>query len=107
MLDAEGHPLAVYPYNEPVTLPIQPLHKPTDEWLTIPINLPRRQVVLRGWQVNVGRVQLYLLDSNDPLNSPRDRGITSKLYGGNEELHFLQELVLGTGGWWLLQFIGA
>jgi len=48
MLDAEGHPLAVYPYNEPVTLPIQPLRKPTDEWLTVPINLLGRQVMLRA-----------------------------------------------------------
>ena len=106
MLDAEGHQLAIYPYNEPSMLPIRPLRKPSGEWLYIRVNLPGRQLMLRAWQVNVGRVQLYLLDSNDPLNSPRDRGITSKLYGGNKELRFLQELVLGIGGWRLLEAIG-
>ena len=106
MLDAEGNQLAIYPYNEPSMLPIQPLRKPSGERLYIRVNLPGRQLMLRAWQVNVGRVQLYLLDSNDPLNSPRDRGITSKLYGGNKELRFLQELVLGIGGWRLLQAVG-
>ena len=106
MLDAEGHQLAIYPYNEPSMLPIQLLCKPGGERLHISLNLPGRQLILRAWQVNVGRVQLYLLDSNDPLNSPRDRGITSKLYGSNKELRFLQELVLGIGGWQLLDAIG-
>ncbi|MBL1321771.1 MAG: alpha-glucan family phosphorylase [Methylophaga sp.] len=106
MLDAQGHQLAIYPYNEPSTLPIQPLCKENGECLYITLNLPGRKLMLRVWQVNVGRVQLYLLDSNDPINSPLDRGITSKLYGGNNELRFLQELVLGIGGWRLLDAIG-
>jgi glycogen phosphorylase len=55
--------------------------------------------------VQVGRVTLYLLDSNDPLNSPRDRGITGELYGGSPELRLQQELVLGIGGWQLLEKI--
>ena len=103
MLDAEGHQLAIYPYNEPSTLPIQPLRKTNGEWLYVPLKLPGRQLMLRVWQVNVGRTQLYLLDSNDPVNSPRDRGITNKLYDNNQELRFLQELVLGIGGWRLIQ----
>lgn len=49
------------------------------------------------WQARVGRVTLYLLDSNDPLNSPADRGITSALYGGGIELRLMQEIVLGIG----------
>lgn len=106
MLDAEGHQLAIYPYNEPSTLPIQPLRKANGEFLYVTLKLPGRKLMLRVWQVNVGRVQLYLLDSNDPINSPRDRGITSKLYGGNQELRFLQELVLGIGGWRLLEAVG-
>lgn len=106
MIDANGQQLAIYPYNEPSTLPIQPMRTATGEWLHIPLNLPGRQLMLRVWQVNVGRIQLYLLDSNDPLNSPRDRGITNKLYGGDKELRFLQEMVLGIGGWRLLEAIG-
>ncbi len=106
MLDTNGRQLAVYPYNEPSTLPIQPVHTASGEWLHVPLNLPGRQLKLRVWQVNVGRVRLYLLDSNDPLNSPRDRGITNKLYDSGRELRFLQELVLGIGGWRLLMALG-
>ena len=106
MLDADGHQLAIYPYNEPSTLPIQPVRTTSGEWLHVSLNLPGRKLKLRVWQVNVGRVRLYLLDSNDPLNSPRDRGITNKLYDSGQELRFLQELVLGIGGWRLLMAIG-
>ena len=106
MLDADGRQLAVYPYNEPATLPIQPLRTSAGEWLHVALHLPGRALTLRIWQVNVGRVRLYLLDSNDPLNSPRDRGITNKLYDSGQELRFLQELVLGIGGWRLLMTIG-
>jgi starch phosphorylase len=62
---------------------------------------------LRAWQVQVGRVKLYLLDSNDPANFPAHRGITSELYGGGPELRLKQELVLGIGGWRLLKAIGS
>jgi len=107
MLDSDGRQLAIYPYNEPSTLPIQPLRTASGEWLHVHLNLPGRRLMLRVWQVNVGRVRLYLLDSNDPLNSPRDRGITNKLYDSSKELRFLQELVLGIGGWRLLEAIDA
>lgn len=107
MLDSDGRQLAIYPYNEPSTLPIQPLRTASGEWLHVHLNLPGRRLILRVWQVNVGRVRLYLLDSNDPLNSPRDRGITNKLYDSSKELRFLQELVLGIGGWRLLEAIDA
>ena len=48
---------------------------------------------------------MYLLDSNDPLNSPVDRGITGKLYGGGTEMRLLQEIVLGVGGWRLVEAV--
>ena len=66
------------------------------------VELPGRAVRCRVWQARVGRVILYLLDSNDPLNSPVDRGITGKLYGGGEEMRLVQEIVLGIGGWRLI-----
>jgi starch phosphorylase len=107
MLDDDGRQLAIYPYNEPSTLPVQPVRTATGEWLHITLYLPGRHLLLRVWQVIVGRVHLYLLDSNDLLNSPRDRGITGKLYDSRKELRFMQELVLGIGGWRLLEAIGA
>ena len=58
---------------------------------------------LRAWQVQVGRVKLYLLDSNDAANFPAHRGITNQLYGGGPELRLKQEMLLGIGGWRLLE----
>jgi starch phosphorylase len=99
MISADGLQLEAYPYNEPATMPIEPVAKSKGGWLRIPIELPGRTVQLRVWQASVGRLKLYLLDSNDPLNSPVDRGITGKLYGGGTEIRFMQEVVLGIGGW--------
>jgi starch phosphorylase len=70
------------------------------------IALPGYSVWLRAWQVQVGRVKLYLLDSNDAANFPAHRGITSELYGGGPELRLVQEIVLGLGGWRLLAALG-
>ena len=58
------------------------------------------------WEAKVGRLKLYLLDSNDPGNMPMHRGITSELYGGGPELRLQQELVLGIAGWRLLKQLG-
>ena len=80
-------------------MPVEPVILPEDGWLRIALELPGRIVQLRVWQATVGRVKLYLLDSNDPLNSPPDRGITAKLYGGGAEIRLMQEIVLGVGGW--------
>ena len=62
-------------------------------WLSVQIGLRGRTLRLRVWRATVGRIKLYLLDSNDLLNSPTDRGITSKLYGGDAEMRLMQELV--------------
>jgi starch phosphorylase len=74
--------------------------------LRLQLDLPGHPIWLRAWQVQVGRVKLYLLDSNDPANFPPYRGITSELYGGGPDLRLMQELVLGIGGWRLLAALG-
>jgi starch phosphorylase len=79
------------------------LRRPNGEWLRLEIALPGYSVWLRVWQVQVGRVKLYLLDSNDAANIPAYRGITSELYGGGPELRLKQEVILGIGGWRLLR----
>ena len=106
MIDRDGEQQALYPYNDPGQLPITPLRHPNGEWLRLEIALPGYSVWLRAWQVQVGRVKLYLLDSNDAANFPAHRGITSELYGGGPELRLQQELLLGIGGWRLLQAVG-
>jgi len=106
MIGRDGSQQALFPYNDPGQLPITPVREPNGEWLRIEIKLPGYSVWLRAWQVQVGRVKLYLLDSNDAANFPAHRGITSELYGGGPELRLKQELVLGVGGWRLLRALG-
>ena len=106
VIDKDGAQQALFPYNDPGQLPIIPLRQASGEWLRVEIALPGYSVWLRAWQVQVGRVKLYLLDSNDAANFPAHRGITSELYGGGPELRLKQELALGIGGWRLLEALG-
>jgi len=106
VIDTNGAQQALFPYNDPGQLPITPLRKPNGEWLRFEVALPGYSVWLRAWQVRVGRVRLYLLDSNDAANHPVHRGITSELYGGGPELRLKQEILLGIGGWRLLAALG-
>jgi len=106
VIDSNGAQQALYPYNDPGQLPITPLRGANGEWLRLKIELPGYPVLVRAWQVQVGRAKLYLLDSNDAANVPVLRGITSKLYGGTPELRLQQELLLGIGGWRLLAALG-
>jgi glycogen phosphorylase len=105
-IDAQGQQQALYPFNDPGQLPIRRLREPNGEWLRFPIDFPGCKLWIRTWQVQVGRVKLYLLDTNDPANMPANRGITAELYGGGPELRLKQELVLGIGGWRLLRALG-
>lgn len=106
VINKDGSQQAFYPYNDPGQVPIIPLRKPNGEWLRLEIALPGWSVWLRTWEVTVGRIKLYLLDSNDAANFPVHRGITSELYGGGTELRLKQELILGIGGWRLLDALG-
>jgi starch phosphorylase len=105
-IDKDGAQQALYPYNDPGQLPITPVRQANGEWLRMEIALPGYSVWLRAWQVQVGRVKLYLLDSNDAVNFPVHRGITSELYGGGPELRLKQEVALGIGGWRFLSALG-
>jgi glycogen phosphorylase len=69
-----------------------------DQPLTVSVPVDARQVVAQVWRVNVGRVPLFLLDTNRPENSPSDRFITSRLYVGEPDLRLAQYAVLGIGG---------
>jgi len=105
-IDAQGQQQALYPFNDPGQLPIQPLREPNGEWLRLSVDVPGGKLWIRTWQVKVGRTKLYLLDTNDPANSPAYRGIATELYGGGQELRLKQEMVLGLGGWRLLRALG-
>jgi starch phosphorylase len=105
-LNEHGGQREFFPYNDPAQLPVQPVHDAQGKRLRVELPFPGRDVLLRVWQVQVGRVLLYLLDSNDPLNTPADRGITAELYGGSSEMRLQQEFCLGVGGCSLLQHLG-
>jgi starch phosphorylase len=111
VLDADGGQRTLYPHNDPPhndpgQLQLNPVRAEDGEWLRIAVELPGRRLWLRTWQAQVGRVTLYLLDTNDPVNSAADRGILGELYGGNVEVRLQQEIVLGIGGWRLLRALG-
>jgi starch phosphorylase len=106
-IDATGAQIEYYPFNDPSQLSIVPARDASGEWVTVDVSFPGRLVRLRAWKATVGRAILYLLDSNLPINSPADRGITSELYGGGSELRLQQEIALGIGGWRLLRKVGV
>src|SRR5271163_321344 len=105
-IDHEGNQRDLFPYNPPSWLPITPVRDSDGKLLSVESNFPDYSLRLRVWEVNVGRLKLDLLDSNDPGNVPMHRGITSELYGGGPELRLQQEMVLGIGGWRLLRRLG-
>ncbi|MCW3149274.1 alpha-glucan family phosphorylase [Stutzerimonas stutzeri] len=102
----DGRQQELYPVNDTRQMPIEPLHDVDGNPLRLAIRLPGVMIWLRGWQARVGRARLLLLDSNDPANPPAARLITSELYGGDNEMRLRQELVLGIGGWRLLEAVG-
>lgn len=106
ILSPDGRQGEAYPYNDPMTLPITPAPNREGGWLRIRLELPGRVILLRVWQARVGKVTLYLLDSNDLLNSPPDRGATAHLYPSDETMRLTQEIILGIGGWRVLEALG-
>ena len=79
-------------------LPINPVKDDKGDDLTIYVKFPKRRLYLKVWQINVGRVKLYLLDSDIPKNNDEDRDVTLRLYGGDQEMRIRQEIVLGMAG---------
>ncbi len=106
VIDPDGAQQAVFPYNDPGQLPVTPQRRANGEWLRFKMDLPGHPIWVRTWKVRVGRLTLYLLDSNDAANYPTYRGITGELYGGGPETRLQQELLLGIGGWRLLELLG-
>jgi starch phosphorylase len=106
LLSADGSQVEAFPYNDPDNLPLQPARDRDGSRLRVKIVLPGRSLILRVWQANVCRVNLYLLDSNDPMNSPWDRAITANLYAPGQERRLIQEIVLGIGGWKTIEKLG-
>lgn len=88
-------------------MPLQPVRDDHGEWITIVLALPGRNMVAKVWLVEVGKIKLYLLDTDIDENVSHDRNVTHQLYGGDLENRFKQELLLGVGGIRLLNKLGV
>ncbi len=105
-LNVDGWQQERYPENDFFNLPLIAELDAKGAPILVPAPLPGRDVLLRVWRIQVGRVPLYLLDANIPQNRPEDRGITAQLYGGDQHTRIQQEIVLGIGGIRALRALG-
>jgi glycogen phosphorylase len=105
-LNADGWQLETYSDNHFQILPIQLEKDEKGDPLTIEVPIQGRRVKIRVWRIQVGRVPLFMLDTNTVENIEADRDITSSLYGGNIEVRLKQEIVLGIGGVRVLDRMG-
>jgi starch phosphorylase len=101
----EGHGTDGTDGTDKFTAP-HPTHPSHQKQVIIRVPFPGREVHARVWRLQVGRVPLYLLDTNIPPNTPEDRGITGRLYGGDHDMRVRQEMILGIGGVRALRAVG-
>lgn len=97
-INSQGEQVALYETWDPNQIPMLPVNDEAGNLLLTSIQILSRTVYIKAWEVKVGHVSLYLLDTNVPENSEDDRKITNNLYGGSTEVRLKQELVLGIGG---------
>jgi starch phosphorylase len=95
-----------YTQLNPKNLPLEPVLDAQGEALVLSVKLATSTVRFHAWRVNVGRVPVYLLDTNRPENEPHFRDLTLRVYGGDSTTRVLQEVVLGVGGVKLLRALG-
>jgi glycogen phosphorylase len=106
-VDNDGVQHAQYRTHDPRDLPVEPLRGADGDWLAVTLRIASRDVRARLWKAQVGRVPVYLLDTNTPENAPGDRSITTRLYGGDESTRVRQEIILGIGGVRALRALGV
>jgi len=105
-VDADGFQQHIYPDYDFARLPVRPVEAPGGGILTVPVDLPGRVVQAAVWKIQVGNVQVLMLDTDIPLNDPADRPITGILYVRGREMRLCQEMVLGVGGVRALRALG-
>ncbi|MFI3322538.1 MAG: alpha-glucan family phosphorylase [Rikenellaceae bacterium] len=105
-ISVNGEQEASYEAQNFYKLPITPVRTEDGHWRTITVQYPGREVTARIWRCDVGRTELYLLDTDHDLNNYDDRSITHHLYGGDWENRLKQELMLGIGGMKAVEELG-
>lgn len=106
VISAGGDQMAYDDAQDFSRLPVSPVRDEEGNWKTVQVVLPGRTLFARIWVVQVGRIPLYLLDADYEANKPYDRSVTHKLYGGDHENRFKQELLLGICGIRALRAVG-
>ncbi len=105
-LSVNGEQIALYIPQKFSHMPVLPVRNESGEWLIIGVPYPGRTVYAKVWEVKVGRVSLFLLDTDIEENTQEDRSITYQLYGGDNEHRLKQEILLGIGGVKMLEKLG-
>lgn len=105
-LTIHGEQVAQYEPQRFTYLPIEPVRDDNGEWMKVQVQLPGRTLTAKIWKANVGRISLYLMDTDIEENSDEDKFITHQLYGGNQENRLKQEKLLGIGGIRMLDTLG-
>ena len=98
LIGPDGWQQEEYTFAEPTDLPLKPAKNGDGDQVVIAVETRSGTISARVWRVNVGRVPLYLLDTNIPENSEEDRKLTARLYGGDQRTRIRQEIMLGVGG---------
>ncbi|HOF67588.1 MAG TPA: alpha-glucan family phosphorylase [Candidatus Fermentibacter daniensis] len=106
-LNSDGWQQERYFVNDYSNTPVSPVLDNDGRPVVVTLPLNGRDITAAVWMVRVGRTRLYLLDTDLPVNSPKDREITGHLYGGDREMRLKQEIVLGIGGLRVLEAIGS
>ena len=106
-ISAFGNQESEYEAQDFTKIPVSPVLDKDGKWLKISLALPGRTLYARVWRVDVGRIELYLLDTDYEDNNEEDRTITHHLYGGNWENRLKQEMLLGLGGIKVLRSLGV
>ncbi len=102
----DGSQEAVYRANSPLDMPFEAVRDEDGHDVTVDVSIHGRKVTLRSWLVRVGRVRVYLLDTDFEANGPEDRQLLQRLYGGDQRTRVAQEAVLGIGGVRMLRKLG-
>ena len=105
-LNPDGWQQEIYPQYDFYSMPLTLIKNGGNDALRVEVEFPDRTVSCQIWRADVGRIQLYLLDSNVLENAPNDQSITDTLYGGDEEMRIRQEMILGIGGMRALRALG-
>jgi starch phosphorylase len=102
----DGWQEAYYPTHNLEDLPVRPVMDAAGQPVSVTVELPERSVDARIWEIRVGRVPVYMLDTNIETNAPADRALTARLYSSNQEVKISQEILLGIGGVRALRIMG-